>query len=247
MLGFVLKRLVVSLLVAITVSIVAFSLLRLSGDIAAVLAGDNATPEEVARIAASYGLDRPIHIQYLDWAWSALQGDLGRSLYTREPVAALILDRIGVTAILAFSSLVLALVLAVPLGILAAVRPNSWVDRMSLSLAVFGQAIPNFWLGLILIYVFAVMLRWAPISGSESWQHFILPTVTLGISAMPAFMRLIRTGMLDVLSSDYVRTARAKGLRRFSVLMKHALRNAVLPVVSVAAVQLGFLLGGSVI
>ena len=129
----------------------------------------------------------------------------------------------------------------------AATRPNSWIDRVALGLAVFGQAIPNFWFGLILIIVFGVGLRWLPISGSDSFSHFIMPTITLGTSVMPAFMRLTRTGMLDALESDYIRTARAKGLSAVSVLFKHALRNAILPVVSLTAVSLGFLLGGSVI
>jgi peptide/nickel transport system permease protein len=247
MLRYLAWRLFVSVLVAITVSIVAFSFLRLSGDLAVLLAGENATPQDIARVAATYGLDRPLAVQYLDWASSALHGDLGRSLFSGEPVAQLISERIGVTITLAVSALVLALLLAVPLGVAAAVRPNSWLDRAALSFAVCGQALPNFWFALILIYVFGVMLRLLPISGSDHWQNFVLPVVTLGFSAMPAFMRLTRTGMLDVLASDYIRTARAKGLGTGPVLFKHALRNAILPIVSVAAVQLGFLLGGSVI
>lgn len=244
---FLLHRTAIAFLVAITVSVIGFSLLRLSGDLAAELAGDDATPEQIAQIAHAYGLDRPLHIQYLDWARRGLNGDLGRSLFTNEPVSELILDRIGVTIRLAFQALVFALVIAVPLGVLAAVRPNTWIDRMSLGVAVFGQAIPNFWFGLILIYVFGVILRWTPISGSDTWVHFILPTVTLGVSQMPPFMRVTRTGMLDVLESDFIRTARAKGLNPLLVLFKHALRNAILPVVSLSAVSLGFLLGGSVI
>src|SRR5262249_33386162 len=138
-------------------------------------------------------------------------------------------------------------IVSVPLGVLAAVRANSWVDRSALTLAVFGQAIPNFWLGLILIFILGVEWRWLPISGSTTWAHFVMPTITLGVATMPAFMRLTRTGMIDVMSSDFVRTARAKGLHPVSVLFKHALRNAILPVVSLSAVSLGFLLGGSVI
>jgi peptide/nickel transport system permease protein len=244
---FLLRRLVISLLVAVTVSIIGFSLLRLSGDIAAVLAGENAKPADIARIAHDHGLDRPFHVQYLDWAAKALQGDLGTSLFTHEPVTALILDRIGVTALLAVMSLAFALVVAVPLGVVAAVRANTWVDRAALTLAVFGQAIPIFWFGLILIVLFGVMLRWLPISGSATLAHFVMPTITLGVATMPAFMRLTRTGMLEVMSSDFIRTAWAKGLPARSVLFKHALRNAILPVVSLSAVSLGFLLGGSVI
>lgn len=244
---FLIHRLTIALLVAITVSIIGFSLLRLSGDLAADLAGEDATPAEIAKVAKAYGLDRPLYIQYFEWAGNALRGDLGRSLFTNEPVLELILQRIGVTVQVALMSLAFALIIAVPLGVLAAIRANTWIDRCALGLAVFGQAIPVFWFGLILIYVFGVMLRWTPISGSTTFAHFILPTVALGTLVMPPFMRLTRTGMLDVLDSDFIRTARAKGLSPFSVLFKHALRNAILPVVSLSAVSLGFLLGGSVI
>ena len=236
-----------AVLVAITVSIIGFALLRVSGDLAADLAGEDATPAEIAEIAALYGLDRPLHEQYLTWAANALGGDLGQSLFTNEPVMDLILERVGVTILLSVYSLVLALGIAIPLGVMAAIRANTSIDRAALGVAVFGQAIPNFWFGLILIYLFGVMLRWLPISGSSSFAHFILPTVALGTAVMPALMRLTRTGMLEVLEADFIRTARAKGLRPGAVFFKHALRNAVLPVVSLSAVSLGFLLGGSVI
>lgn len=267
MLNFLIRRLIIALLVAFTVSVIGFSLLRLSGDLASVLAGENATTEDIARIATSYGLDRPFVVQYWDWITSALMGDLGKSLFTHEPVSELIASRIGVTAMLAFAALLLGLAIAVPLGVLAAVKQNTWIDRGSLFFSVSGQATPNFWLALMLIYVFGVWWRSAvvfgvklselsifgmqlsglPISGSGTWLHFIMPVLTLATSIMPSIMRLTRTGMLDVLSTDYIRTARAKGLAPRSVLFKHALRNAILPVVSLAAVQLGFLLGGSVI
>jgi peptide/nickel transport system permease protein len=244
---FLIHRGTIALLVAVTVSIIGFSLLRMSGDLATVLAGDNAKPEQIAQVAHLYGLDRPMYIQYLDWAGKALSGDLGRSLFSNEPVARMIGERIGVTVQLSFMALIFAILVAVPLGVMAATRPNSWLDRTALGISVFGQAIPNFWFGLILIIVFAVTLRWLPISGSDTFAHFILPTVTLGTAVMPAIMRLTRTGMLDALDSDYIRMARAKGLSPLSVLFKHALRNAILPVVSITAVSLGFLLGGSVI
>ena len=247
MIRFLIQRATSAVLVAFTVSIIGFSLLRLSGDLAAALAGDTAKPDQIAQVAHLYGLDRPLYVQYLDWAWKALHGDLGRSLFSNEPVAGMIGDRIGVTAELSLLSLIFALAISIPLGVLAATRPNSAIDRIALTLSVFGQAIPNFWFGLILIIVFGVMLRWLPISGSGSFDHFILPTVTLGTAVMPAFMRLTRTGMLDALDADYIRMARAKGLSTVSVLFKHALRNAILPIVSLTAVSLGFLLGGSVI
>lgn len=244
---FFLQRLAVAALVAVTVSVIGFALLRLSGDLAADLAGEDATEAEVAEIAALYGLDRPLYEQYLAWAGKALAGDLGRSLFTGEPVTELILERVGVTVRLSLYSLALALLIAVPLGVAAAVRANSWIDRLALAVAVFGQAIPNFWFGLILIYLFGVALRWLPISGSASFAHFVLPTAALGTAVMPALMRLTRTGMIEVMEADFIRTAWAKGLRPPTVLFKHALRNAILPVVSLSAVSLGFLLGGSVI
>lgn len=247
MIRFLLRRLAISVLVALSVSIVAFALLRMSGDLAQELAGERATAEQVEAVRVANGLDRPLPVQYLDWARRALSGDLGVSLFSGEPAAALIAARLPVTATLALTSMALALALAVPLGVIAATRPNSWIDRVSLMLAVFGQAIPNFWFGLILMLVFGVYLRWTPISGSDTLAHFILPSVTLGLSAMPAIMRMTRSGMIDALDADYVRTARAKGLLMPTVLVRHALRNAVLPVVSITAVQLGALLGGSVV
>ena len=247
MLRFVLGRLLMLALVALTVSFIGFGLLRLSGDLAAVLAGETATTADIARVARQYGLDQPLYVQYLDWAGKALRGDLGTSLFTREPVIDLIMARIGVTITLAFSALAISLVFAVPLGVVAAMRKNTWVDRTVLTFSVLGQAIPSFWLGLLLIYLFGVTLRWLPISGSDTSAHFILPTITLALATMPALMRLTRTGMIDALASDYIRTAWAKGLLPLPVLFKHALRNAILPVVSLSAVLLGFLLGGSVI
>ena len=247
MLRFVLGRLLMMALVALTVSFIGFGLLRLSGDLATVLAGETASAADVARVARQYGLDQPLYVQYLDWAGKALRGDLGTSLFTREPVTDLIMARIGVTITLAFSALAISLIFAVPLGVVAAMRKNTWVDRAVLTFSVLGQAIPSFWLGLLLIYLFGVTLRWLPISGSDTSAHFILPTITLALATMPALMRLTRTGMIDALASDYIRTAWAKGLLPLPVLFKHALRNAILPVVSLSAVLLGFLLGGSVI
>ena len=244
---FLLHRLTIAILVAFTVSVIGFSLLRLSGDLATALAGEDASPEEIARTAKAYGLDRPFYVQYLDWVGKAMQGDLGRSLFTSEPVIELITDRIGVTIRVACYSLLLSLFISLPLGIFAAMKQNTWIDRSSLGIAVFGQAIPSFWFGLLLIQFFSVKLRWTPIDGSETWVHFILPTITLSTFAMPQFMRLTRTGMLDVLESDFIRTARAKGLSPTVVMWKHALRNAILPVVSLAAVAFGFLIGGSFI
>ncbi len=247
MLVFSVKRLLVALLVAVTVSIITFTLLRMTGDIAAEMAGEDASAEDIADIRRLYGLDRPLPIQYFEWALRALKGDLGESLYFRQNVTGLLGGRMQITMTLGASALLFALVLSIPLGVVAAIRPNTWIDRLALTTSVFGQALPSFWFALLMMLLFGVKLRWLPISGSETWKHFVIPTIALGYYGMPAFMRLTRAGMMEVLASDYIRTARAKGLGALSVFFKHALRNAIIPVVSLAAVQLGFLLGGSVI
>jgi len=247
MLIYSLKRLGIAVLVAIAVSVITFSLLRLSGDPAAALAGEASTQEDIEYVRKQYGLDRSLPVQYLDWAGKALQGDLGVSIYLKQPVVEVIKERAPVTMKLGAIALTFALLLSVPLGVLAAMRPNTIIDRAALTLAVMGQALPSFFFALIMIVIFGIQLRWLPITGNASWQNFIMPAIALGYYATPAIMRLTRAGMMDVLASDYVRTARAKGLRPKVVLFKHALRNAVIPVVSVSAVQLGFMLGGSVV
>jgi ABC-type dipeptide/oligopeptide/nickel transport system permease component len=247
MLAYALKRIGLAVLVAIAVSVLAFLLLRASGDIAVALAGEGASAEAVEAIRQAYGLDRPLVVQYFEWAGRTLHGDFGESLYFKTDVLALVADKMPTTAWLALFSLIFALALSLPLGILAAVYPDSLVDRLCLTLAVLGQALPNFFFALLLIMMFAVTLQLLPVSGSESWDNFVLPAVALGYYVTPPFMRLIRTGMIDVLASDYIRTARAKGLSGPSIVLKHALRNALVPVVALAAVQLGLLLGGSVV
>jgi peptide/nickel transport system permease protein len=247
MLYYTLKRLLLAIAVAITVSFVTFMLLRLSGDPAMALAGENATPKEIEVIRHQYGLDRPIIIQYVNWARRALRGDFGVSPYFNQPVEKIIGGRLGITMTLGGCALAFAICLAIPMGVLAAIRPNTWIDRVALTISVLGQAMPSFFFGLILIIIFGVMLRWLPISGSSTWRHFILPSIALGYYATPAIMRLTRSGMLEVLASDYIRTARAKGLKDGVVLFKHALRNAIIPVVSLLAVQFGFMLGGSLV
>ncbi len=247
MLPFILKRLGLALLVAFTVSFISFSLLFLSGDPAAALAGETASGEDIESLRRLYGFDRPMLVQYGDWLWQALQGNFGESYYFKLPVASLIADRLSVTMTLGVCGITFALLTAVPLGVVAAIRPNSIVDRIALFLSVAGQAMPSFWFGLILIVLFGIKLGWLPPSGASTWRHFIMPTVVLGYYAMPAIMRLTRAGMLEVLNSDYIRTARAKGASEARVMFKHALRNAIIPVVSLAAVQMGFMLGGSIV
>ena len=247
MLAFASRRLAVALMVALAVSGLSFGMMFMAGDPAIAIAGSGATASDAAAIREAYGFDRPIVAQYLDWITSALSGDFGRSMYFNLPVWEIVGSRISVTLTLGVLSFAVALVIAVPLGIVAALRPNGLVDRLALAFAVLGQAIPSFWLGLMLIVVFGVWYGVVPISGTESWRGYILPVLVLGYYAMPAMMRVTRSGMIDVLDADYIRTARAKGLPGWLVISRHALRNAVLPLVSLSAVQLGILLSGSIV
>jgi peptide/nickel transport system permease protein len=247
MLRFLLRRFVVALLVAATVLTLAFMLTRLSGDLAISIAGANATQADVELIRKAYGLDRPVVVQFFDWVGRAMIGDFGESYFFKARTAALIVDRMPVTVTLGLTGLVIALVVSIPLGIAAAVNENTWVDRAVQFVALLGQAMPGFWLGLILMITFGLQLGWLPISGTGSWQHYVMPGIVLAFTAIPALTRLTRAGMIQAMGSDYIRTARAKGLSRASILLKHALRNAAIPVVAIAAVQLGFMLGGSIV
>ncbi len=241
------KRIGLAVLVALFVSILAFGLLRLQGNAATALAGEGASPQDIAIIVETYGLDRPLVVQYATWLGNALTGDFGTSYFFKRPVAELIVSKVGNTVTLAVLSLGIALALSIPLGVLAAVYSGSWIDRVCSLISLMGQALPSFFLALCLVMVFAIQLRMFPASGTGSWQHFVLPAVTLGYYITPPFMRLVRAGMIDALSNDYVRTARAKGLPAHRVVLKHALRNALVPVVGLVTVQLGLLIGGSVV
>ncbi len=247
MLAYISKRLGLAVMVALTVSILAYMLLYLSGDPALAIAGEGARQVDIDMVRKTYGFDQPIIVQFGNWLLKIVQGDLGQSIYFKTDVGTLIFTKLQTTLLLAVYSLAFALIISVPLGVLAAIYKNSWIDRLCLGVAVVGQAMPNFFFALILIMLFSITWRILPVSGSESWQHFVMPSIALGYYAAPAFMRLIRAGMIEVLSADYIRTARAKGLPTGIVIFKHALRNAIVPVVALAAVQLGFLLGGSVV
>ena len=247
MLRFILKRLVIAALVALTVSLLSFGLTYLSGDPAVAIAGEGATQADIDVIRRSFGFDRPIPVQYANWISNTMQGDFGDSYYFSRPVVDLLAERFPATLTLGGLAIAFALVVSIPLGMLAAVRQNQWPDRVALMLGTVGQATPSFWLGLMLIWLFAVQLRWLPVSGSQTMAHFVMPALVLGYYATPSMLRLCRAGMIEALSSDYVRTARAKGLLPGQVLFGHAIRNAILPVISVAAVEFGFILGGSIV
>jgi peptide/nickel transport system permease protein len=245
--AFTIKRLALALLVAFVVSALSFSLIFVSGDPAIAIAGEGATEDDIQLIRKTYGFDRPFLVQYGSWVGRAAAGDFGDSYYFNKPVVGILFQRMKVTGLLAVFSIGFAIVVSISLGIIAAVKQNTIYDRITLGLATIGQATPSFWLGLMLIVVFSVKLRWLPVSGSESLLHFVLPTIVLGYYATPSMMRLTRAGMIEALESDYIRTARSKGLLPHTILFKHAIRNAILPVISVAAVEFGFILGGSVV
>ena len=247
MLKFLASRILLALSVTITLSVVTFFLLNSAVDPAQAVAGEEADILEIEQVRQQYGFDRPLAERYFDWLKGVMLGDFGESYYWNKPVSELLLERAPETITLALLSLSVTIFIAFSLGILAALRPNSVIDRVALAIAVSAQAVPNFWLGLILILVFAVNFPVFPVSGDKTYYHFVLPAVVLGASSVPAVMRLIRTGLLEVLASDYIRTAKANGYYGMQLIFSHALRNAILPVVSVLAVQLGHKFGGSVI
>ena len=244
---FLLRSLLLAALVCLTVLVVSFALSRLSGNLAINIAGPDASPEAVAKIEHELGLDRPLPVQFLDWARRAARGDLGSSYLFHEKVSSLIASHLPVTLALGLIAIAIAIAVAVPLGIVAALNEGGWIDIAAGTVVLAGQAVPSFWLGLMLILWFGVDLHWLPIAGLETWQGYVLPSFVLAFVAIPVMLRMTRSGMVDALGSDYVRTARAKGLSRVSIVLKHAFRNAAMPVVAVSAVQLGFILGGSVV
>ena len=244
---YLLGRIVLAMLVALSVSALAFMVLHLSGDVAVAIAGEGAREEDLALIRQTYGLDRPVLVQYAAWLWQTLSGDFGQSIYFKIPVADLVLQKLPVTMTLGLCALLFGLLLALPLGIASAIWRNTWVDRLAMAVTVVAQALPTFFVALVLMLWLAVRAKWLPVSGSGTWQHFVMPTMALGYYVMPPFMRLIRSNMIEVMSADFIRTAKAKGLPASRVVFRHALRNALVPVIGLAAVQLGFLLGGSVV
>jgi len=245
--SFILRRLGLALLVLLTISTLSFVLLKASGDLAISLAGEGSGADYAEFLRKTYGWDRPILVQYGDWLWQLLHGNLGTSFYYGSAVTTVILQSIPVTLELGLLAILMALGAAFPLGTLAALRPGSLWDRLVILIAMIGQATPIFWLSFLLILVFGLELGLLPISGDGSFAHYIMPAMALGFYAMPAIIRIVRGGMIEALASDYIRTAHAKGLRPWTVIVRHALRNTLVPVVAVASVQFGFLLGGSVV
>jgi len=241
------RRAGLAIMVAVTVSLLCFVLSNVAVDPALALAGDSPTEADLQALRERYALDRPLPERYAAYLGRLVSGDLGTSQLTGERVSQMLADRVGVTASLALAAILLALLIAVPAGVVAAAHRGGWTDRVVSFVAAIIQAMPSFWAALLLIIAFGVKLRWLPISGSGTLAHYVLPTVALSVYAMPALTRLTRSGMVEALDSEYIRTAKAMGLPTRSILFKNALRNALLPVVSLGAVQFGFMLGGSIV
>jgi len=256
MLGFLARRVAATIPVLVFVAVFVFAMLRLTpGDPAAVLAGDNATPQQIEEIRAQLGLDEPVWTQFAIYAGRLVQGDLGVSYFFNQPVTALIAQRIEPTLSLAVVTILITVVVAVPLGTLAAYRHGSWLDRLVMGFSVAGFSIPVFVLGYLLIWIFAVELRWLPVQGFTSiseglWpflERMILPASALSVIYIALIARIARASVLEVLGEDYVRTARAKGLAELPVVTRHALRNAAVPIVTVIGVGIALLIGGVVV
>jgi len=248
MLTFILRRFTTMIPILIGVTLITFSIMHLSeGDPARIMLGLMASEEAIAHIRQLHGLDLPLHIQYFRWLGRIITGDFGRSIQSRRPVLEMIRDRLPATLELTVTALILALIVGVTAGIISAVRQYSWLDYFSMTFALFGVSMPPFWLGLMMMLIFGVRLGWLPISGRGDLNQLIMPAIVLGTAQMAIIARLVRSSMLEVIRQDYILTARSKGLLERVVIYKHALKNAMIPVVTMVALQLPFLFGGAVI
>jgi len=247
MLKLAVRRLFAGMLLVVFVSLVSFGLLYAAGDPATAIVGQGGTAQDAEHLRDALGLNRPLHEQYLQWASRALQGDLGTSLRYDQPVLGMVVQSFRITFLIGGCAMVIATLLAVGLGVLAARRPGSLLDRLVLLLSVAAQSMPTFCLALFGVIVFSVRFPILPSSGSETWRHLVMPIFVLAFFALPSILKLTRAGMIDTLAKDHVRTARAMGINEPRVLFLYALRNALLPAVGVAAAQFGFLLSGSIV
>jgi peptide/nickel transport system permease protein len=245
--GYIARQLVQLVVVIVGISILSFSILHVIGDPVLLLLPQNAGKEEYERYRKLYGLDQPLVVQYWKFASRAVRGDFGKSWYADTPAFPLVMERMPPTIYLTFAGLGVALVIALPLGVLAALKRHSLVDNLCTMIAVAGQAMPIFWLGIMLIIIFAVGLKVLPASGYGTWQHFVMPAFCLGAFLAPITMRLVRSGVIEVMNMEYIKTARAKGLAEAMVVAKHAFRNTCIPVITVLGLQFGQLLGGAIV
>ncbi len=244
---YIARRLGLAILVMLTISFMSFVMLKMSGDLAISLAGEGSGADYVEFLRKTYGWDKPLPVQYWNWLIKALQGDVGTSFYYGSPVLSLIAERLPATLSLGAMAIAMALAIAIPLGMAGGRAPGGIVDRIALFIALLGVSTPIFWLSFLLILVLGIQFAVLPISGGGSVRHLVMPAMALAFYSMPAIIRISRAGMMEVMRSEYIRTARAKGLRPWQIYLQHALRNTLVPVVAVASVQFGFLLGGSVV
>jgi peptide/nickel transport system permease protein len=244
---YILKRMIQVIPVLLGITIVAFVLVRLTGDPATIMLPPETPKETVDAFRKEYGLDQPVYIQYLQFIGGALTGDFGKSLRYKEPVSGLFLERLPATLELAFGSMAIAIFVGIPIGVLSAVKKNSWIDTVTRFLALFGQAVPSFYLGLMLIMIVSVQWRLLPTGGRGSMAQLVLPAITLGVHLLALTARFSRGAVLDVMRQDYVRTARAKGLNERLLLTRHVMKNAMIPIVTVVGLQVGAMFSGAVV
>ncbi len=249
MLTYIRRRILLSVPVVLGVSAVVFSIVHLlPGDpVLAIVSGANATPEQVAELRAQLRLEDPLVLQYVRFLGRAAVGDFGRSIFTRRPVIDEIADQLPSTLQLAGTAILVAAAVGLALGVVAAVRHNTWVDRLAMLVALGGVSMPSFWLGLLLILVFALELGWLPATGQGGWSRLVLPAATIGLNYAAVIARLVRSSLLEVLGNNYIVTARAKGMAERPIVLKHALGNALIPVATIVGVQLGNLLAGTIV
>jgi ABC-type dipeptide/oligopeptide/nickel transport system permease component len=245
---YILKRLLMLIPVLLGVSLVSFSLLHMvPGDPAVLLAGEDANPDFIQNVRKEYGLDQPLYLQYLYFLSHVIQGDFGTSIRNREPVIKLLRERFLFTIQLSFFSILIAGLIGLIAGVISSTKQYSFFDHLSMVSALFGISMPIFWLGLLLMLVFSVHLRWFPAGGKGTLAHLILPAIALGAASSAMIARMTRASMLEVIRQDYIRTARANGLREFIVIYKHGLKNAMIPVITVFGLEFGYMLGGAVL
>ena len=247
MLKYIIKKLLLMIPVLLGLTIIVFLILHLApGDPVHKVVGPNATPEVYENVKRSMGLDRPLIIQYFDYLGNLLKGDLGSSILQHRPVADIVMERFPITIGLGVRALLLSFLIAVPVGIIAAVNRNKLADYLAMTFALAGISMPTFWFGMLLLYFFAYKLRLFPISGYGTWKHLMLPVITMGLTDAAVIARMMRSSMLEVIGQDYIRTARAKGLKEKVVTNKHALKNALIPVITLLGMRMGWIVGGSV-
>lgn len=248
MFKYIIKKLILMVPVVIGMTVIVFLLLHLSpGDPIDLIAGPRATPEVIENIRIRLGLDKPLIVQYFKFLMNLFRGDLGVSILQQRPVTTIIKETLPVTLELGLASIIISFVVAVPLGIIAAVNRNTWKDYASMSGALIAMSVPTFWLGLLLIYFFAYKLRWFPVSGYGTWKHLVLPLMAISFTGVAVTARMVRSSMLEVIRQDYIRTARSKGLAEKAIIYGHALKNALIPVVTMLGLRIGWIIGGSVI